>query len=80
MTDVEVKVLKKEVKKYIDNADERMLKAVYAMLEADQQEDLWNNLNENIKAGIDAGLKDIEEGRVTSHKEVWKKYNTWLTK
>ena len=39
MTAVEVKELKKEVKKYIDHADVRMVKAVYAMLEADQHGD-----------------------------------------
>jgi len=45
MTATEVKQLKSEVKKYIDHADERMVKAVYAMLEADQQEDWWEEIS-----------------------------------
>lgn len=36
--------------------------------------DWWNDLTAEQKKGIDRGLKDAEEGRVTPHKDVMKKY------
>ena len=80
MTIIEVKELKKEVKKYIDQADERMIKAIYAMLEADQHEDWWNTISDGEREAIDTGLKQMEEGKTTPHEVVMKKYSKWLTK
>ncbi len=37
-------------------------------------QDWWETLAESQKESIEKGLKDIEEGRVTSHKDVMKKY------
>ena len=34
------------------------------------EKDWWNELTDEHKAGIMRGLKDIEEGRVTSHNTV----------
>ena len=39
-----VKILKKRVKKYIDNADESELKMVYAMLEVNEKSDCWDDI------------------------------------
>ena len=50
------------------------------MLETDQLEGLWANLSEDLKAGIEEGLNDIEQGRVVPHNEVWEKYGKWLSK
>jgi hypothetical protein len=36
--------------------------------------DWWNTLSDQQKQGVEKGVKDIEEGRVTSHEEVKKKY------
>ena len=36
--------------------------------------DWWDDLTHEQKNGIERGLKDIEEGRLTSHEEVKKKY------
>ncbi len=80
MTTVEVKELKREVKKYIDHADERMIKAIYAMLEADQQEDWWDKISDEQRASIDRGIAQIEAGETKPHSEVMKKYSKWLTK
>ena len=41
---------------------------------ADQSNDWWNDLSETEKAGIERGLKDVEEGRVHSHTAVKQKY------
>ncbi len=72
--------LKEEVKKYIDQADERMLKAVYALLEADQQEDWWDSISDEERHAIETGLKQMEEGKTTPHEEVMEKYSKWLTR
>ena len=80
MTSVEKKELKKEVKKYIDHADDRMLKAVRAMLQSDQEENWWNVISDEEKEAIEAGLKEMEEGKTIPHEDVMKKYSKWLTK
>jgi len=80
MTTVEVKDLKKEVKKYIDLADERMIKAVFAMLEADQHDDWWDKISDGERAAVETGLKQMEEGKTTPHEIVMKKHSKWLTK
>lgn len=42
---------------------------------SDRSSDWWNELSETEKAGIERGLKDVEEGRVHSHAAVKQKYN-----
>jgi hypothetical protein len=36
--------------------------------------DWWDSLSGEFREGIERGLKDVEEGRVTSHDAVKKKY------
>ena len=80
MTGAAIKELRDEVKRYVDKADERILKVVYAMLETDMQEDWWNDLSDKEKASIEEGIRDAKAGRVTPHSEVVKKYDRWLSK
>ena len=75
-----IATLKKEVKKNIDKADERVLKMVNALLLADQEEDWYDELSDDAKASIEKGLDDVKNGRVVSHEVVMKKYKKWLTK
>ena len=74
----EVTILKNKAKKYLDNADEKTIKMIYAMLEVDAQNDWWDDLPESAKDSIQGGLRDIENGKVTPHKEVMRKYKKWL--
>ena len=74
----EVTILKIKAKKYLDNADEKTIKMIYAMLEVDAQNDWWEDLPESAKDSIQRGLRDIENGKVTPHKEVMRKYKKWL--
>ena len=71
-------MLRKRVKKYIDKADEKSLKMVQAILEVEEEYGWWGDLSDEAKESIKKGLNDAEEGRVTSHKEVMKKYKKWL--
>jgi predicted transcriptional regulator len=72
--------LRKEVKKYVDKADDRTLKIVHAMLEAEQDYDSWGELPASLKASINRGLKQADKGEVIPHEEVVKKYKKWFTK
>ena len=78
MTAVEVKELKKEVKKHIDAADENTVRAVYKMLETGQQDDWWDVISDGERAAIQQGLKEMKAGKTTPHDEVMKKYSKWL--
>jgi len=38
------------------------------------EKDWWNDLTDEQKSGIERGLRDIDAGRIVSHKEVKEKY------
>lgn len=76
----DIKTIRKEVEDYISHADDRMLRAIHAMLEADQSGDWWDEIGEAQKASIQRGLKDMENGNTIPHEEMVKIYGKWLTK
>jgi len=43
MSVIAKKDIRKEVKKYIDSADDKTVKMIYAMLEVEQREDAWSD-------------------------------------
>ena len=73
MSAAELKEMKKKVKKYIDQADERAVNIVYAMLEADQS-------TERIHAWH-TGLALEQEEVLDRHIELYEKgqmeFSTW---
>ena len=71
-------ILKKEGKKEGDKAEEKTIKMSHAMLEVNAEDDWWDDLPDAAKKSIGRGLKDVEDGKVTPHKEVMKKYKKWL--
>jgi predicted transcriptional regulator len=75
-----IEAMRKEVVEYINDADERMVKAIHAMLEEDQNDDWWDEISEDQKASIERGLKDMEAGNVIPHADMVKLYSKWLTK
>jgi predicted transcriptional regulator len=89
MTAIAIKEMRKEVKKYVDLADERMLKAVHAMLGTDLEEaitdedtsdDWWDEISDAQRASIERGLAQSERGEGIPHEEMVKKYPQWFTK
>ena len=52
--------MRKEVKRYIDIADDKTVKMVYAMLEVEQKEDEWSD--EVFLAEMDRRTKEYEAG------------------
>lgn len=71
-------LLRINVKKQIDHADEKSLKMVSALLDSEQEYDWWDNLSENAISSIEQGLKDAKEGKLTPHNDVMEKYKKWL--
>ena len=76
----DIKAMRKEVKEYINHADDRMVRAIHAMLEADQEGDWWDEISDAQKASIERGIKDMEQGNIIEHEEMVKLYSRWLTK
>jgi hypothetical protein len=71
MSAAELKEMRKEVKKYIDQADERMVNIVYAILEADKgaEKDNINNLSPEQEKILDEHVMLYENGKM--------EFSTW---
>ena len=74
------KEIRKRVKQYIDKTDDTTVKMIYAMLEAKEEKDWWDELPAEIQNEIDAALKDLDKGKGIPHEVVLKKYSKWFTK
>ncbi len=74
------KTMRREVKKYIDTADVKVVKMVHAMLEVDADNDWWDAMPEKIKVDVEAALIESEKGQVKPHAEIQKRYKKWLVK
>ena len=75
-----VELLRKEVKDYIDHADEKVVKMIHAMLETDAEEEWWNRMPDSVKEDVKAALKEANEGKLISHIDIQKRYKKWLAK
>ena len=64
--------MRQELHRYIERADERVLKMIYGMYQADREgtPDLWETLGEDEKKAIDEAIAQVEAGEVLSHEEV----------
>ncbi|MGN6246997.1 MAG: hypothetical protein ACTHNG_01500 [Ginsengibacter sp.] len=76
----DVNILRKQVKKMIDEASEKELEIVYHLFEATQGNDWWNEISAEHRKAIDKGIAQLDDGEGVPHKEVLKKYNKWLKK
>ena len=74
----EVATLRKDVKRYIETADDRVVKMVHAMLQADNKIDLWDELPTAVQKDVKEAIKQSVKGK--PHLVVMKKYEKWLTK
>lgn len=73
-------LMREEVKKYIDTADEKVVKMMHAMLEVDADEDWWETMPDNVKADVEAALSEADKGELIPHEEIKKRYQRWLAK
>ncbi len=67
------------VDRIIHTDDATVIRKVKKLLDA-AEKDFWDELPAHVKASVERGLKDVKEGRVKSHEEVFKKYRKWLIK
>jgi hypothetical protein len=65
------------VKRLLDTDDESIIKQVKDIFES-HEKDFWNELPEHVKAGIEKSRKQAEEGLLTPHNEVKKRYTKYL--
>jgi predicted transcriptional regulator len=75
-----LKQMRIEVKKYIDTADDKVVKMVHAMLEVDSDADWWDEIPDNVRADIEEAVGQADRGEVMTHEEVKKKYKKWFAK
>jgi hypothetical protein len=64
-------------KRLLDTDDESVIKQVKDIFES-HEKDFWNELPENVKAGIERSRKQADAGLFTPHEEVMKKHTKYL--
>jgi len=80
MISVATKEMREEVKKYVDKADDKVVKMLYAMTGTEQGDDWWDHLPKKVQAEIDEAIADLDRGNGIPHEEVIKKYSKWFTR
>jgi gas vesicle protein len=67
---------KEEIIKWIKELNDPELINYLKMIKdnSEDQEDWWDSLSQEVKEGIEKGMKDLKEGQVFSHEMVKKKY------
>ena len=75
-----IKAMRKEVKRYIETADAKVVKMMHAMLEVDADSNWWERLPDEIKTDVEAALAESEKGEVTPHAEIQKRYKKWVVR
>jgi hypothetical protein len=72
-------ILKKQIRDYVETADEKTLEIVHKILEACEP-DPFDNMTREQKASLRLSLKQAAEGNVIPHEKVREEYKKWLTK
>lgn len=75
-----INILRKQVKDYIDAADDTTVKMMHAMLEVQQQSDWWDDLPESVRDEIDSAIVELDEGKGIYHEKVKEMYPQWFKK
>lgn len=70
----ETEQLKINIIKSLDQADEKVLRMVQAILQIEHEYDFWDDLPEEVKNDVDEALIQSEKGLGETHEEVLKKY------
>lgn len=70
----ETEQLKQNIIQSLDQADEKVLRMVQAILEIEQEYDFWDDLPDEVKNDVEQALIESEKGLGETHEEVLKKY------
>lgn len=74
------KIIRQEVKKFIDAADLNVVKMMHAMLEVDANNNWWNEMPAKVEADLQAALAESTKGKTTPHGTIQKRYQKWIVK
>ena len=76
------KPLDKEINQYLEQLNVQQKKVVLSVVKtfAQEESDWWDGVEDAAKESIKRGLNQADQGKVTPHKEVMKKYKKWLSK
>lgn len=80
MSTKELIALKKEVKQQIDHADERVVRMVHALLDADINANWVDTMPHNIHADLLESIAQADKGEVISHEDVKKRHPQWFSR
>ncbi len=73
--------LDKQISHYLSSLSEKKKKAVLTVVKTfaeEQEQDLWNELPDEIKASVLIGLEESKTGDGKTHSQMMKKYSKWL--
>jgi hypothetical protein len=73
-------VLRKQVKKFVEKANEKELKIIYQLFEIDNESDWWPEISKEHQTAIKEAIAEADKGDVIPHQEMVKKYRKWLKK
>ncbi len=73
-------VLKKQVKKFVEEASEKDLKMIYHLFELNKQEDWWDDISKEHQNTVKDAIAEADKGMVIPHAVMEKKYRKWLKK
>ncbi len=66
------------IKMLVTIQDSALLKKIKKLLEKEQSDDFFYNLNKEQIASIERGLEDVKMGKTIPHEKVKKRYSKWL--
>jgi predicted transcriptional regulator len=65
------------IKRLLDTDDESILQQAKDVFKS-HKKDFWNQLSEHVKSGIERSKKQADNGLLTPHEDVMKKYAKYL--
>jgi predicted transcriptional regulator len=76
------KALDQQITDRLANLNASQKKVVLSVVKgfAQEEENWWNEVEDSAEESIERGLKQAEQGKITPHKEVMKRYKKWLSK
>lgn len=71
-----IQEIRKQVKKYIDEADNTTVKMIHPMLETQQQSDWWDDLPEKVQEEMDRCYSRFRPGNGVPNEKMKEMHNT----
>lgn len=76
------KALDQQITERLSNLNVSQKKVVLSVVKEfnQEEENWWNEVESAAQESLKRGLKQADQGKVTPHKEVMKRYKKWLSK